>query len=838
VKLSIDQTLVRAKRLARKGRFEQAATLYRDVIDAYPKNQRALQGLAALKASGSGAPTPLDAGPVARINDLAKMYHQGRLKELIEQASPLVEQVPRSVPLWMLLGASHIGLGRPDRAVACFESILRIDPGHAEAHNNLGTAFQAGGDLTSAQKSFARAVHFKPNHAEAHFNLGNILGRKREFEAAIESYNRSLEFKPDYAEAHNNLGSVLKEAGELDRATESYARALKFKPDYADAHNNFGNALKARGELTRAIAHYRRALDGGQNLAAIYSNLGSALREAGELLASIDSYGRALRHKPDHGTAHGNLGNALQEKGDLAAAIRCYRRGLTIIPSQTEWYVSIANSEKERGHTDEARLNYQRAIILSPTDLKHRYLAALLLTKIAHSVDQIRAAREHFGAGISDLGRLAHTLEEPEARIPAAAFDLAYHDQGDRDLMVALSQLFRAKAPSLNYTAPRVSSWAGQGSRRIKVGICSQYLANHTIGKLYKGLIEKIDRSRFDLTLLHASRSRHDAFSANLDHQADKSIILPANLSDQQGVIAGEAFDVLFYPDIGMAPATYFLAHARLAPVQVVGWGHPDTTGIDTVDYFLSAASIEPEDADHHYSERLIRFSRLPTCYEPLLIPDAIPTRAELGLAETGTLYGCPQSLFKFHPDFDAVLAAIAEGDPSGHIVVIEGKQPSWTELLRQRWAGSFPILNQRVLFVPRQSLDGFMKLMAHFDVLLDPIHFGSGNTMYESQVFGTPTVTWPGRFMRGRIVAGAYRQMGIKDPPVANSIEDYASVALKYGKDPVLREAARREFLEASGSRLFADKGVIREYEEFFTAAVLAAGAGERLPKGWMPGL
>ncbi len=40
------------------------------------------------------------------------------------------------------------------------------------------------------------------------------------------------------------------------------------------------------------------------------------------------------------------------------------------------------------------------------------------------------------------------------------------------------------------------------------------------------------------------------------------------------------SLDILFYPDLGMTPLTYFLAFARLAPVQCVSWGHPVTTGI------------------------------------------------------------------------------------------------------------------------------------------------------------------------------------------------------------------------------------------------------------------
>lgn len=837
MKIPVDQALSRAKRLAQKGRIEEARKLYQGVIDSFPKNQRALQALAALESSGPGTPTPAHAKLGPPINDLSKLYQQGRLKDLVERGTLLVERFPESIPLWMLLGASHIGLRGLDHAVECFNAILRIDPRHGEAHNNLGTALLARGDLDAAGESFRRAAHFKPDDAAAHFNLGNVLGQKRDFSAAVESYGHAVRLKPDYAEAHNNLGSAHKEVGDLDRAIESYGQALKFKPDYAEAHSNLGNALKVKGEVALAIRHYRHALEGSRNLAEIHSNLGSALREAGQLSAAIENYRHALRLKPDHATAHGNLGNALQEKGELRAAIQCHRQALLIIPDKTEWYSSIGNTEKESGHVTAALSNYRRAMVLSPSDHEHRYLASLLLPRIVGSLDDISEWRSRFGAGITRLDRLVHTLDDPAARIPAAAFDLAYHDRDDRDLTVALSQLYRAKAPGLNFTAPHVAFWTGPRNGRIKLGICSQYLANHTIGKLYKGLIESLDRSKFHLTLFHASRARHDAFSAALDRQADKAVILPSTSASRQRVVAAEELDVVFYPDIGMAPATYFLAHARLAPVQVVGWGHPDTTGIDTIDYFISATTIEPVDGDDHYVERLIRFSRLPSCYEPFLVPDEVPSRAELGLPELGTLYGCPQSLFKLHPDFDAVLAKIAEGDPSGCIVLIEGKHPAWTALLRQRWAGSFPVLNERVLFVPRQSLDGFMKLMAHFDVLLDPIHFGSGNTMYESQVFGTPTVTWPGRFMRGRIVAGAYRQMGVRDAPVAASIDDYAPIAVKYGMDPELRDRTRRAYLEASSEFLFSDRAVVHEYEEFFTAAVRAASAGEILPKGWTAG-
>jgi predicted O-linked N-acetylglucosamine transferase (SPINDLY family) len=217
--------------------------------------------------------------------------------------------------------------------------------------------------------------------------------------------------------------------------------------------------------------------------------------------------------------------------------------------------------------------------------------------------------------------------------------------------------------------------------------------------------------------------------------------------------------------------------------------------------------------------------------------PDAsIPTlsKTELGLPETGTLYGCPQNLFKLHPDFDAVMAAIADGDPAGHMILPEGKYSAWTDLLKARWAKTFPVLLERVVFLPRMSWERFMAAMAQMDVLLDPLHFGSGNTFYDAMVTGTPVVTWPGRFARGRNVAAAYRQMGVADAPVARHLEEYAPLALALGRDMERRQALRTASLEASDRELFEDMQAVREFEAFLEAAVAAAANGEKLPTSW----
>jgi predicted O-linked N-acetylglucosamine transferase (SPINDLY family) len=167
-------------------------------------------------------------------------------------------------------------------------------------------------------------------------------------------------------------------------------------------------------------------------------------------------------------------------------------------------------------------------------------------------------------------------------------------------------------------------------------------------------------------------------------------------------------------------------------------------------------------------------------------------------LPEGRSLYACPQSLFKFHPDDDLVIRGILEADSQSVLVVIEGRVAAWTDRLKARWQRTLGSLLERVIFLPAQSHDNYLRLLQECDVILDPLHFGGGNSSYEALAMGTPVVTMPSSFLRGRITSALYRRMQWMDC-VVKSIDDYVAVAVRIATDKAYQQSLRSQILGRS---------------------------------------
>jgi protein O-GlcNAc transferase len=305
---------------------------------------------------------------------------------------------------------------------------------------------------------------------------------------------------------------------------------------------------------------------------------------------------------------------------------------------------------------------------------------------------------------------------------------------------------------------------------------------------------------------------------------ADESYTLPRDLAGAREAIAHLELDILFYQDIGMEPFTYFLAFSRLAPVQCVSFGHPDTTGIPNMDYFICSALYETEDTQRDYSEELVMLDDAGTLayYQRPPYVTEVAKRGEVGLPQGAHIYMCPQTLFKLHPRFDAIIDGILKRDPLGVVILIAPEHNDQLVALQERLKRSVGGLIGRIGVVPRRERREFLRLLKGADVILDTPGFNGMNSSLEAFSCGIPVVTLAGDLQRARHTLGMYRKMEYMDC-VARDVSHYVDIAVRLATDPSARDSARQAILSRCG-RLFEDHGVVRGFERFFKAATARA--------------
>jgi len=622
----------------------------------------------------------------------------------------------------------------------------------------------------------------------------------------------------------SNLAAVKQEisrlcqTNKLDTAEDLCQQLCLSVQDDAESWFLLGAINGALGNFEKAAECCRRSIAICPEVPTTHYNLGIALMNLGKPAESEVCFRAAIGLKPDYADAYIDLGNVLWLRHEHEAVEECLKQALGYDPSNVKAYRCLATACSKQGRAEEARNHYEQVNRLEQSD-SSLIRAKTVLPALNSSNEEIDAIRKQLHENISGLLSQPMAVRDPVTEIGASNFYLAYHGRNDRDLQVEFAKLYLHACPSLTYTATHCQSPKSHNGK-IRVGFISHYLMHHSIGKTSRGLIEKLDRERFTVVAVFLQQPT-DQTARIIANAADEYIVLPLQLDPAREQLTKQRFDILFYQDIGMDEFTYFLAFSRLAPVQCTTFGHPVTTGIPNMDFFVSTNYYEPDNGQDHYSEKLYRLTDVASCayyYRPKL-PGRLMTRSDFGLAETDHIYICPQALFKLHPEFDDIMAKILRADPLGKIILIKGTYQVWERRLRERFRNHMPDVENRILFIPQQKDGIFTNLLAVSEVMLDPIHFGGQNTTHEGLSAGTPIVTWPGEFHRGRHTYGFYRKLGFLDC-VANSHEEYVTIAVQLGTDPAYRQHIV-EKIKKTRHKVWEEESVVRQFEDFFINAI-----------------
>ena len=402
--------------------------------------------------------------------------------------------------------------------------------------------------------------------------------------------------------------------------------------------------------------------------------------------------------------------------------------------------------------------------------------AKLLYPSFFNNMQEIDDARLNLINNLNELKASKDiNLNLDGEMIDPPIFNISYDQYENLDINTKIVEVFRKIYPELNQNFKTKES-----DNKIKIGFISEFFSNHTIGKLFKGIILNLNKKKFQVVVFHSRNTdQSPIFQEFLGAEKDlkiKNIILHKGFQKNVDEISKENLDIVFFPDIGMSSEFYYLSFIRFAKIQITSWGHPITTSNASIDYFLSSKLLETSNAQERFSEKLILSDYLPMYfYKPkiknILLDSEIVKKNH---------YFCSQNLMKIHPHFDEIIGKILKKDKKSKIFFIKDKNEIISNKLLKRFKSSNLIDLDRVSFIEKMGLDDYVNLCGSSSVLLDTLYFGAGNSFHESMFYGTPTVTMPTANMKSRIVAGAYKQMQIENPPVVNSIDEYIDCAVE----------------------------------------------------------
>jgi predicted O-linked N-acetylglucosamine transferase (SPINDLY family) len=230
------------------------------------------------------------------------------------------------------------------------------------------------------------------------------------------------------------------------------------------------------------------------------------------------------------------------------------------------------------------------------------------------------------------------------------------------------------------------------------------------------------------------------------------------------------------------------------------------------MDYYLSAAQFEPDNAQQFYSETLIPLPGIGAYYEPLRLDTGDVDLAALGIARDAPVLVSAGMPSKYAAEYDDVLLDIARALSRCQIVLFEsGSRAVSARLLarlhsRFRAGGMDP--ERYLVMVPWQAPARFFALMQRADVYLDTLGFSGFNTVMQAVECALPVVGYEGRFMRGRFASGILRAMGLPEL-VARDTAEYVRLAIRLATDQEYRAAMRARIAE-NRHALYRDQRVI----------------------------
>lgn len=793
------------------------------------------------------------------LKSAAKHFSNGDMEKANFSCRRILQNDPNNADALHLLALIAIRLNRLTESIPLLEQACQHSPNNPEFLSNLGNVTKFTGDRLNARRYYEQAIAADANFLAAYYNLALLLTEEGNLDAAVSTYRQALLIDKKVPELHFSLATVLRAQGHRQEAIDSCRESLRIRSQFFEAEILLGNLLYEENNTLEALIAYEQAAEINPQSAIAFNGIGicqtalgnyfpakEALQKAVALAGSLPqlhnnlavaylmlgehdkatmSLDHAVSLDGNYPEALRNYGNVLADQKRYAEAIDFYRKTLQLDPTFFEAQLELGIALKECGESTAATAAFEQAEKLNPRALAPRcgLLGASLPNFYWHE-NEISTSRLGYVVRFDELEKYlaAHPFDLTEAEDALALvqpYYLSYQGQNDLDLHKQYGRLLH-KIVTTKY--PQWSKDKGkrtiQAGEKIRLGIVSRNFSNHADWKMItSGILNNINRTRFEV-FAYSTGGIADEITEMIKSKAEH-FYRGFNFVRLCEQIEQDKIDILLFPELGMDPTAMKIACLRLASVQCCAWGRTDTSGLPTIDYFLSGEAMEPSDAQSHYTEKLVLLPGLGSYFEPALLPPINNNPEIIGLRKNATKFLCIQSLVKYLPQYDFIFTEIAKHVQDAQFLFVArptGLASKFFERLTKAFAQEGLDVSNYVTMLPFMDRLQLAKLYSSADIFLDSMGFSGCVTALDAIEHSLPIVTMRGAMMRGRQCAAMLDIMELQEL-VAENTQEYVQKALKLALDPEYKTAISHKIGEHK-ARLYYDKAVISSLEKMLT--------------------
>jgi protein O-GlcNAc transferase len=679
-----------------------------------------------------------------------------------------------------LLRGDHVS------ALAVISPALCKQPENAALWCTRGIAHRLALSFDKALADYKHAHQIDPTDVRTLGNLGEWCLVQNLFTEALTWLDTALALDPAYYEVRVNRVAVLIELRQLELAHTEADQLVQSHPMRPEPYGNLGNVLFSEGKLKEAIAQYKKALEIRPDYAEAHFSLIALQGFSGHQGLVVDYLERCIEEKGETSQRLTLLAVAHKECGNLEKAIALSRKVIAMYPGDLRGKVNLAGCLSDTGNPKAALEVYEG---LSGSDASQMAMASNVLFEMNNLPEFSREAifQHHLAWAAKYESTIAATAQfEDRTRNP---------------------------------------------KRKLKVGYVSADFCAHPVGFLLRDVVRMHDKEHFEFHCFSAGLKKDDItadIAAVANSWSDVVFETPQEMSSR---IREAQIDVLV--DLSGHTGNHRLLSFALrpAPVQATWIGYFNTTGMSSMDYFITDPHTSPATGGQLFSEHALHLPHTRFCFAvpPYAGEVARPPLLKNGFVTFGSFNRLPKLSSQVLDAWARILLCV----PASRLILKAAAlaDDSVCQEIMERFA-------ERGVDAGRLDLRGssvhieMLEEYGHMDIALDPFPFNGGMTTLEALWMGVPVVTFAGDTVVSRQTYSALANIGLVDELTFPNIEAYIAGAVALANRPTRLAELRSELRPRMAvSPLCQPEQFTRDLEALYRKMWQAWCNGERLP-------